>query len=448
MKRIFHTKLLLLLSALCTIVLASCGGGSGSGNDSSDGVPPPPSSTGDFVVFAWNDLGMHCLNPTYDTAVILPPYNDLIVQVVQRGNPPKVVTTGLTVEYRIINNTYSSGKTDAYGGIFAQFWTNVLTLFGVNLPVDKGLNLVDPSIHNGLSGTMVVKTDHFEADGIPLTPVSDSGTWDPYQVAEVTVKDAGGKVVAQTQATVPTSDEINCQKCHGVDAFNDILKKHDALHMTNLVNSKPVLCARCHGSPVLGTVGPGSSGQYLSYAIHRSHSTRGASCYDCHPGATTKCNRSNAHTAADGKCATCHGSMADVASSIGSGSRTPWVNEPTCLTTGCHAGVSGVDTGGVLYRNAKGHGNLFCAGCHGSPHAMVPTSTASDNYQAIQYQRAAKTIGSCGACHSSSRGDGISEFDEEHGGSSPSVKIACHICHTSVTTDTAKWPHAYTWKNR
>jgi hypothetical protein len=31
--------------------------------------------TGGYIVFAWNDLGMHCLNPTYDSAVILPPYN-------------------------------------------------------------------------------------------------------------------------------------------------------------------------------------------------------------------------------------------------------------------------------------------------------------------------------------------------------------------------------------
>src|SRR5512135_1160294 len=93
-----------------------------------------------YVVFAWNDLGMHCLNPRYDKAVILPPYNDLIVQVVKRGDPPTVVTTGLTVQYRVINNTYSSGK-----GLFGQFWTYMLKLFGVSLPVNTGLNLVDPT---------------------------------------------------------------------------------------------------------------------------------------------------------------------------------------------------------------------------------------------------------------------------------------------------------------
>ena len=33
----------------------------------------PPFASSDYVVFASNTLGMHCLNPTYDQAVILPP---------------------------------------------------------------------------------------------------------------------------------------------------------------------------------------------------------------------------------------------------------------------------------------------------------------------------------------------------------------------------------------
>ncbi len=33
---------------------------------------------GNYVVLAWNDLGMHCLNPTYDVLVVLPPYNNLV----------------------------------------------------------------------------------------------------------------------------------------------------------------------------------------------------------------------------------------------------------------------------------------------------------------------------------------------------------------------------------
>jgi hypothetical protein len=49
-----------------------------------------------YVVRAWNDLGMHCLNPSYDKLVILPPYNTLWAQVLQRGSPPRIVTQGIT----------------------------------------------------------------------------------------------------------------------------------------------------------------------------------------------------------------------------------------------------------------------------------------------------------------------------------------------------------------
>jgi hypothetical protein len=295
---------------------------------------------------------------------------------------------------------------------------------------------------------MKAESGHFSAEGIPVVPIYDNGVKDPYQQATITVKDATGKIVATTKATIPTSDEINCAKCHGVNAFDDILKKHDLAHKTNLMNSKPVLCASCHGSPALGSTTPGSSGKFLSQAIHGFHATKGATCYDCHPGNTTKCSRSARHTAADGNCTTCHGSMAKVASTIAAG-RIPWANEPNCVS--CHPGVSGVDTGISLFRNSHGHGNLFCSACHGSPHAMIPSLMAKDNYQALQYNgatRPVKTIGSCGICHTSSRGiNKMGEFASTHGDSTPDKVMSCHVCHTSVSNVTAKWPHAYQWKD-
>lgn len=437
-KKIVLSVLLVLMAVLA---LNSCGGGGGGGEDGSSA----PITKAAYIVVAWNDLGMHCLNPTYDTAVILPPYNTVWAQVIQRGKPPKVVTAGITVEYRMENNTTSYGKR-SYG----QFWDNMLKLFGVTLAHDTGLNLEDPAIHNGLSGTMVVKGDHFQVNGIPVTPVDDSSAWNPYQVAVITVKDQTGNVLASTRATVPTSDEINCAKCHGAtsdptDVFTDVLQKHDSRETTTLVASKPVLCASCHGSPALGQVGPGSSGKYLSDAIHSFHATRGALCYDCHPGATTHCNRSTRHTRADGNCVTCHGDMAQVGGSIASGSRVPWVNEPKCVA--CHVGVWDVDTGAVLYRNKPGHGGVYCAGCHGSPHAMVPSNQSTDNYQANQYQGAAKTLGDCGVCHATSRGGGTN-FAEEH--AAEGRTSACNVCHTAFlnASNLSNWPHRFEWKAR
>ena len=421
-----------------------------------------------YVVFAWNDLGMHCLNPSYDTAVILPPYNTVRAQVVLRGNKPTVVTSGLTLSYRLINNTTSQK------GTFAQFWTYALQLFGAAPVVDHGLNLDDPTVSNGLTGAMLAKNDvltgapYFIASGIPATPVNDgaSSPWNPFQVIEVTVKDSvSGVTLAQTRATVPTSDEINCGKCHGNSSdptavFNNVLATHDAKIGTNLIGSKPVRCSSCHASPVLGApLKPGI--KYLSEAIHGFHSTLATppNCYDCHPGAVTQCNRSTKHTAPDGNCTTCHGTLATVASSITSGARIPWASEPKCVT--CHntnnaggSGVAQVDTGTVLYRNSVGHSGLFCTACHGSPHSMTPSNQASDNYQTIQYHQAvtgsprpAMTMGDCRVCHGTSRGGGsAAQFAGEHAFTSS----ACTVCHTGFTNaaNTANWPHQFQWKSR
>ncbi len=437
-----NTKYLMVI-LFCAGLLSGCG----ENETKSNRIPAASSS---YIVVAWNDLGMHCLNPSYDTAVILPPYNNVWAQVIKRANPPQVVTAGLTVSYSILNNTTSQK------GLFTQFWTNALKLFGKAPAQDKGLNLVNSAISNGLTGTMVVNGDHFQVNGIPVVPINDNGVKNPYQIAEITVKDASGTIVAQTQATVPTSDEINCGKCHAsstvnatvTDVFNDVLAKHDSSHGTVLLSQKPVLCASCHGSPALGTSGSGTSGKYLSQAIHGFHSRLAASqqpsCYDCHPGASTKCNRSISHTNAEGNCTTCHGTLANVAATITANPpRIPWETEPKCASSSCHSStISQVDTGTTLYRNAIGHGGIYCAGCHGSPHAMVPSNIASDNYQALQYQAKALPLGDCRNCHDGKRGGG-NNFSREHNGRTS----ACNVCHTGFSDagNTTKWPHQFQW---
>ncbi len=378
---IFMAKILSIPAFVAFAVLASC-----SSTTSPSGGGNGTSETGDLVVLAWNDLGLHCLNDTYDSAVILPPYNTVWAQVIERGDPPRLVTTGIKVEFELEVNSYSYGKR-SYG----QFWDTFPDVFGPlgfdAPPRDEGLT------GTGLYGEMERAGDHFIAEGIPVVPVYDSGQWDPYQTAVIRVRDSKGAEVASTMVTVPVSDEINCSRCHGEDAWTDVISAHDELHSTSIADSVPLLCASCHGSPVLGTSGRGPSGYYLSEAIHGTHSARGATCYDCHPGPVTRCSRSAEHTAADGNCATCHGDMAEVALSIVDG-RIPWAQEPECSE--CHRGVPGVDTGDVLYRNASGHGGLYCAACHHSPHAMYPSELARDNRQPLQYQGftgRVKTIG-------------------------------------------------------
>lgn len=422
---------LLLYAAVTLLITVSC--------QKDESSSPIPNS--EYVVFAWNDLGMHCLNPTYDELVILPPYNNVQVQVIKRGNPPEIITTGITAEFNLVNNTYSFGKRQ-YGG----FWTYFTDIFG-SAPPDHDVGLTGTALY----GNMIEKSGYFIAEGIPVVPVDDANTWDPLQVIDVKIWDALGNMMANTQAAVPTSDEMNCAKCHSggaLSTFSNILKTHDEAEGTSLLDQKPVLCARCHGSPALGTTEPGTSGKYLSQAIHGSHAGKGAGCYDCHPGASTQCSRSIAHmgTTNDGNCAACHGDLQQVASTIASG-RVPWVTEPACVT--CHNTTAGVETNDVLYRNSTGHGNLYCSACHGSPHAMYPSREAKDNFQPKQYMgNPIKTIGSCGVCHENSRGEGAgADFTEVHTGSNPEVKNTCYVCHTSISANISNWPHGFTWNN-
>ena len=437
-----------LLALVLAGFLAACSTTSDNG-----GVTPIdiPAASMSYIVLAWNDMGMHFFNPTYDQEVILPPYNTVWAQVIKRGNPPEIVTTGVTLEYQIVDNTSSYGKGTATPlRIYGQFWDNSFDLFGVSLAHDTGLNLVDPGIHNGLSGTMLLKGNHFEVDGVPVVPINDAGTWDPYQVAEIVVRDASTNAeLARTRATVPTSDEINCAKCHGqtinTEEILSVLAEHDEAEETTFVaDGVPVLCADCHGSPALGQVGPGSSELYLSLVVHRFHYDKGATCYDCHPGATTKFHRSTAHTTADGNCVTCHGNLASVAASIILG-RVPWATEPKCAD--CHKFVAEVDTGTTLYRNANAHNGISCPACHGSPHAQVPSNKAADNYQAIQYQNKALALGSCRVCHSGSKGGGLTGIVEAHGGSQPT---SCMVCHTGpiATNNPLEFPHRFQQRSR
>ncbi len=355
------------------LALASCpiGGGGGSGDGGGSASDGSIASTA-YAVLAWNDLGMHCINPTFDKMLVLPPFNTVWAQVVKRGDPPVLLTSGITVEYSIAVNTYTSGKR-AYGGFWDTIASPLAALMGITAPArDVGL------AGYGLSGTMAADGDHFVAVGIPVTPVLDSGAWNPYQVALITVKDGGGATIAQTRATVPVSDEMSCADCHGTtDPYGDMISRHNTNESTSL--TAPVICAQCHADPALGLAGDGVR-KSLSAAMHGWHSTvdPAPTCYQCHPGPLTKCSRSTRHTASDGNCAACHGDLAAMAAGL-AGGRAPWAEEPKCVS--CHPGVADVDTGTTLYRNAIGHGRntagdsgIRCAACHGSPHAMIPTS--------------------------------------------------------------------------
>jgi hypothetical protein len=333
------------------------------------------------------------MNQDFSELMILPPYSTFHAQVIDRSRgDPRIVRSGVTVSYTNPDKTTSVNKTN--------FWTYAPQLFGTTFPPDVGLT------GNLLSGTMVPdaspRTD-WVVTGIPITPIEDVGVENAYSLAVVTVAQ-GGLNVVQTQAVVPVSWEISCELCHntpGITPATDILRKHDQMHGTTLEASKPVACGQCHAQPELGMAGNGTS-HNLSRAMHGAHASRmsvlplAVACYACHPGTRTQCLR-DIHFSRGMTCTNCHGQMTDVADP----SRLPWQTEPRCET--CHVATAPpgyqFEQAGALYRNSKGHHNIMCPACHGSPHAITPTIRIEDNVQAIAIQGHSGTINTCSVCH-------------------------------------------------
>ncbi|MCA8952984.1 MAG: hypothetical protein KDE27_25965 [Planctomycetes bacterium] len=216
------------------------------------------------------------------------------------------------------------------------------------------------------------------------------------------------------------------------------------LYDTAVNQNTAVLCAACHASVALGANGqPGVPS--MTSAMHTLHGNvrlpdgrllanvdDRTSCYTCHPGARTRCLRGAMGKAigADGEsmmsCQNCHEGMM----AVGHPGRTGWLEEPNCQA--CHTGDAVSNAGAIrfadafdapghlrtttnqrfatdpdtpaagysLYRFSTGHGELECSACHGSTHAIFPSSEANDNLQSIDAQGHAGTIVECSACHS------------------------------------------------
>ncbi|OIQ84817.1 doubled CXXCH motif (paired_CXXCH_1) [mine drainage metagenome] len=459
----------------------------GTGTPASGGVA---SGSQALVVVAWNDLGMHCVDgKDYSVFSILPPYNNLHAQLINR-NGGGLVTSGVSLTYEATPDT--TGSINTVSSTKTNFWSWVKALFGVALQPDTGLDLSNPSLHNPVPSSVPAALQYnasqawWVAEGIPLLPYPDNyastGQKNFYPMVKVVARDASGNTLASTRVVLPVSDEMSCASCHasGTDAAarpaagwvgdanaerdwkRNILRLHDekfpnavatagqqsrypaGLLLASTDSGQPVLCASCHQSNALQT--PAVAGiEALTTAIHSLHakvidpatgasmdaSGNRASCYNCHPGATTNCLRgvmANARNP-DGsyaiQCQSCHGSM----SQVGASARQGWLDEPTCQS--CHttdatgayqrytstfasgaAVRTALDTrfattpdvpavGKSLYRYSTGHGGLQCEACHGATHAIYPTSEPNDNVQSNALQGHAGTIAECSTCHAS-----------------------------------------------
>lgn len=342
---------------------------------------------GDQIVIGWNDLGMHCMNRNFSHLCILPPYNTVWAQAIQRGTSttmPSLLQSGVSIEYSFADNTFSVGKTD--------FWSYEHLLFGVNLPDNVGLT------GYGMTGVLANASTGWKADGIPITPFDDDN-WtveQPYQLAQLTLKNTNGDVLDTSQIVVPVSTEMHCEQCHSGPQGTEIaiLTRHDNDNGTNLLGSQPVLCASCHADNALGTTGQPELPNF-SLAMHAKHSEANVTnCYSCHPGTTTQCLR-DVHSLNGMTCQNCHGTIHQMAQDLDDG-REPWLEEPSCQN--CHDAIYSTEPN-TLYRNSRGHGGLYCTACHGSPHVTYPSREARDNLQSIRLQGSEGVIRDCYVCH-------------------------------------------------
>jgi hypothetical protein len=91
--------------------------------------------------------------------------------------------------------------------------------------------------------------------------------------------------------------------------------------------------------------------------------------------------------------------MSQIAQSIRTGGRRPWIDEPKCGNPLCHGNNYAEETG-KIFKQSRGHGGLFCSACHSSPHAILPSRESNDNLQSITYMGHAGALRDCGICHS------------------------------------------------
>lgn len=371
--------------------------------------PVPMQQQGsDYVLLAVNNTGMHCYQPDYSGYLILPPGNNLKVQVFKNeGKESKLINSNIEVHYKIIDNTTSADK--------SNFWEYARD-YGYDVEKNVGIT------GNGLSGSMKLSEDgkYYEATAIPVTPYNDGSTdLNPYQLASITVTDrkTGKELAKINDVVVPVSNEMDCSICHGTTNTDlNILKAHDKLSDTKLVadlaKGKRYKCADCHQDNALAESGkPGVLP--LSEAIHGFHADKMSKsnvkpeCYSCHPGPITQCYRGIMY-AEKVNCvnAKCHGDMANVAKTQAEG-RKAWLQEPDC--SNCH-GKKYSANAGQLYSssylqnnsNAEMNGFILCEACHNSPHAEWKSTNPKDNLLPERLLSYPDYINKCSVCHEGS----------------------------------------------
>ncbi|MDM5271979.1 hypothetical protein PGH07_07295 [Sulfurovum sp. zt1-1] len=348
-----------------------------------------------YMLTAWNDLGMHCMDGNdYSVFSVLPPYNTLHAQIKDRNGD--LVTSGIIITYESAIGTDNKWNTTSLqttdGTEKTNFWDYVADLFGVSLEPDTGLTGLPTASKTPVELTFNETHQWWQAEGIPITPYNDDGSKNYYPLVKVVAKDSAGNVLAQVDTVLPVSDEMDCKRCHSSTSVTDaakpnagwvnhsdeekdykynILRLHDEMQPTAVSDNSdalqakgynydangleataqggtPVLCVACHKSNALP--GVGIELKALTQSIHGKHadvtdpvsnmklgdSENRSACYACHPGAQTECLRGAMGDAKDsnGDAKMQCQSCHGTMHAVGNESREGWLDQPNCQA--CH----------------------------------------------------------------------------------------------------------------
>jgi hypothetical protein len=469
-------------------------------DDDNNGIPDYVSNTIPYMLTAWNDLGMHCMDGNdFSVFSILPPYNNLHAQLKDKSG--SLVTSGVTITYESVTGT--DGKINTSSSNKTNFWDYSDKLFGAVLAPDTGLTGIKTPSTTPQELTFNAAHGWWEAEGIPITPYNDDGSKNYYPLVKVVAKDAQGNILATAKTVLPVSDEMDCKRCHASNSvladamptagwvnnpdpekdfkFN-ILRLHDERfptavsdHITLLqqkgydynisgleatANSgTPVLCAACHKSNALPNVGigfePGVTIKAFTAAIHAKHATvkdpannnmllgdsrNRSACYACHPGSETNCLRGamgDAKDANGNNKMQCQSCHGDM-HAVGDLTREGWFDEPNCQA--CHYTDA---TGNPVRETSAVLANGTLRAAVNSNFATMPNTPAPG----VSLYRFSKGHGNlqCEACHGATHAiypahnadNLLSEGVQGHAGTIGE----CTACHASVPNTVTGGPH-------
>lgn len=410
----------------------------------------------EYLVLAWNSLGMTCIIDSYPFWILMPMGNTISAQLIRRGELPEIVATSVDMTYEVEKGFENPSAS-------VDFWRFAEELSDLDQPLALNTGLTG----NSTSGKMQFNelSNAYEASKVPVTPYSEGKGYHPYPVFTITARDkTSGDILARTKMVAPVSTETGCRKCHGgpwrVDnragisdeTAREILAVHDRKNKTDLLAEaefgRPKTCYTCHSRSGQDKAGRENM-LNLSTAIHGWHANfltgrDESACSSCHPSdknGSTACLR-GVHASMGLTCINCHGTLEDHALSLlkhekslnkkgadrlmthlsprevssveDINPRMPWEQEPDCLN--CHLDFEPPETDSAfniwtetsagLFKARTGDGGIRCAACHGTPHAVYPAfnmyAKNRDNMQPIQYQGSPIPLGgdrNCAVCH-------------------------------------------------